>query len=265
MGSSEFFAPPKWTNSTDSDKRKLISWKSKLTEELLPRKSSGLKANLSKKSPSVRFSTRTRWLIPLPSPEVREPLVLSRDSVLTDFQERPIEVSERLPVSVLGIHLPLSGLLLELVIKVTSIEPKSTKRSTELELVQLEVLLTTPPLIKIQTIRTSPQLVDSLTTVLSMKISSCLEVLLWDQERELSPLEKLCFHKPLPSPHSSLRSSSSIPPPRSVTVNSKPSKRSISSQDLLSPSHCPKKFSRKSEFEITICATIILFFPAYEF
>merc|ERR1719163_965845 len=106
------------------------------------------------------------------SPEVREPPVLSRDSVLTDSQERPIEVSERLPVSVPGIHLPLSGLLLELVIKVTSIEPKSTKRSTELELVPLEEPSTTPPLTKIHMSRTSLQLVDSLTTVSSMRTSS---------------------------------------------------------------------------------------------
>merc|ERR1712070_78692 len=105
----------------DSDKRRLILWKSKLTEEPLPRR-----------------------LIPLPSLEEREPPVLSRDSVSTDFQERPIEVSERLPVSVLGIHLPLSGLLLELVIKVTSTELKSTKRYTELEPVLPEELPTTP-------------------------------------------------------------------------------------------------------------------------
>merc|ERR1712032_1126006 len=42
-------------------------------------------------------------------------------------------------VSVHGIHLPLSGLLLELVTSVITTEPRSTRRSTELELVLIPV------------------------------------------------------------------------------------------------------------------------------
>merc|ERR1712153_137948 len=116
------------------------------TEETPPRRSNGLHPSSSKKSLSEKSSPRTRWLIPLLLPEVREPPVLSRDSVSTDFQER-----------------------------------------------------------------------------------------------ELLPLERLCFHKPLPSPPSSPRSNSSIPPPRSVTVNSKPSKRRKNSWDHLPPSKRPSE------------------------
>merc|ERR1712039_1072727 len=76
-----------------------------------------------------------------------------------------------------GIHLPLSGLSAEVVIKVTSTEPTSTRRSTELVRVPSEEPRTTPLPIKTQMSRTLPQSVASHTTVLSTRTSSSLRAL----------------------------------------------------------------------------------------
>merc|ERR1712167_368998 len=120
---------PLKSRSASSDKERPISWKSKLTVEMSPPRLTGLPPNSKTKSLSVKFSRTTKWSIPSPSPEVRELKVSSRDSESPDFQERPEEVSERLLVSVPGIHQQSSGLLLELVTSDTTTELNSTKRS----------------------------------------------------------------------------------------------------------------------------------------
>merc|ERR1711865_443686 len=179
--------------------------------------------------PSVPSSPKTRWSILFPSPEVKVPPVLSRDSVSTDSQESPIEVSERSLVSVPGIHLLSSGQSLELVTLVTITELRSTRRSTESLRESSEVSRTTPPPSKTHTRRTSPQSVDSHITVSSTRITCSSRVPSWVQERDKSPSERVCIHQPTPSPPSQSRSNSSILLPRSVTVNSRPSTRRTSS------------------------------------
>merc|ERR1712127_219357 len=206
------------------------------TEETLPPRLTGLSPNSKEKSPSVRSSKTMRWLILSPLPEVKEPKVSSRDSASLDFQERLEEVSERSLVSVPGIHLQSSGLSPELVISVTIIEPTSTKRSTELVKVLSEVSTTMLPPKLTLTPRTSPQSVDSHITVSSTKISSSSRVESADQERDKSPSERLCSHKPAPSLTSNSKLNLSIPLPRSVTVNSRLPKRKTSSSDHLPPS-----------------------------
>merc|ERR1712166_1182940 len=197
-----------------SEERSAILWKSKSMVETLLLRLHGLNLNSRVKSPSERFSKTTRWLILSPLPEVRVLKVLSRDSVSLDFQERLEEVSERSLVLVPGIHLQSSGLLLELVISVTSIELTSTKRSTELVKVLSEVSTTTPLPKLMLTPRTSPHSVDSHITVSLTKISSSLKVESVDQERDKSPLERLFSHKLLPSLPSNSKLNSSISLPR---------------------------------------------------
>merc|ERR1712127_957007 len=206
------------------------------TEETLPPRLTGLSPNSKEKSPSVRSSKTTRWLILSPLPEVRELKVSSRDSVSLDFQERLEEVSERSLVSVPGIHLQSSGLSPELVTSVTITELTSTTRSTELVKVPLEVSTTTLLPKLMPTPRTLPQSVDSHITVLLTKISSSSRVESADQERDKSPSERLFSHKPVLSPTSNSRSNSSIPLPRLVTVNSRPQRRKTNSSDHLLPS-----------------------------
>merc|ERR1712166_915120 len=218
------------------ERRRLTSWKSKLTVVTLVPKLTGLSPNSRVKSPSERFSKTMRWLILSPLPEVRELKVSSRDSVSLDFQERLEEVSERSLVLVPGIHLQSSGLSPELVISVTSIELTLTKRSTELVKVPSEVSTTTLPPKLMPTPRISPQSVDSHITVSSTKISSSSRVESADQERDKSPSERLFSHKPVLSPTSNLRLNLSIPLPRSVTVNSRPQRRKTNSSDHLLPS-----------------------------
>merc|ERR1711908_6334 len=165
-----------------------------------------------------------------------EPAVLSRDSVLTDFQERLTEVSERLLVLVHGIHLPLSGLLPELVTSVTTTELRSTRRSTELVLVLMAVLTTTLRPRWTQMSRTLPHWVVSLTTVSLTRTSLSSRVVLWAQERDKLLSESLsCSQLPHGIPIRSI-SSSSIPPPRSVTVSTRPLPRRTNSSVHLPPS-----------------------------
>merc|ERR1712166_587125 len=241
--SLESLLPLKLRNAS-LERRRLTSWKSKLTVVTSPLRSTGLSPNSKEKSPSVKFSKTMRWLILSPSPEVKVPKVSSRDSVSPDFQERLEEVSERSLVLVPGIHLQSSGLSPELVISVTSIELTLTPRSTESVKVPLEVSTTTLLPKLMLTPRTSPQSVDSHITVLLTRISSLLRVESADQERDKSPSERLFSHKLAPSLTSSSRLNLSIPLPRSVTVNSRPQRRKTSSSDHLPP-------SKRSDLKIT--------------
>src|SRR6185436_3153163 len=125
------------------------------------------------------------------SPRVTVLLVSSRDSVLPDSLERLTEVSERLVVLVLGIHLQSSGLLPELVNMVTITELKSTRRSTELVLVLTEVLRITPPLRLMLLKRTLLLSEVSLTTVLSTTTTSWLRVALLVLRRDSLPSERV--------------------------------------------------------------------------
>ncbi|GMF11342.1 unnamed protein product [[Candida] boidinii] len=67
--------------------------------------------------------------------------VLLTDGVLRNYQERPIEVLEKLPVLVLGIHLTSNGLLPELVKEVTTTEPLLTTRFSELVKLVMKLLV----------------------------------------------------------------------------------------------------------------------------
>merc|ERR1711965_442282 len=91
--------------------------------------------------------------------------------------------------------------------------------------------------------RTLPQSVDSHITVLLTKISSSSEVESVDQERDKLPSERLFSHKPVPMPTLSLRSNSSIPLPRLVTVNSRPQRRKTNSSVHLPPKPRPSDSS----------------------
>merc|ERR1712086_954733 len=101
----------------------------------------------------------------------------------------------------------------------------------ELVKVPLEVSTTMLPPKLMLTPRTSPHSVDSHITVSLTRISFSLKVVSVDQERDKSLLERLFSHKLLPSLLSNSKLNSSIPLPRLVTVNSRLSKRRISSSD----------------------------------
>merc|ERR1712046_269521 len=215
-------SPPLKLRSVSSDKRSATLWKFKLTVvSLLPRRLIGLSPSSSLRLPSLKFSKRTRWLTLLPSLVVTELRVSSEELVYPDFLENLTEVFVKSDVLVLGIHLLLSGPLLVLVTSVITTEPNLTRRSITSVKVQLETLTTTLPLRLIPMPRTLPQLVDSPTTVLSMKTSSSSEVVLWALERDKSPLESLSSSLTSLSTTLSLRSNSLILLPRLVTVNSK--------------------------------------------
>jgi len=110
------------------------------------------------------------------SPRVRELKVSSKDSVPKNSEERLTEVFARLLVSVPGIQLPSSGQSHAQVNKVTTPVLKSTKRSTVLALVQLEVLPTMLQLKQMLLRRISLLSVVSPSTVLSTTTTSSSEV-----------------------------------------------------------------------------------------
>lgn len=152
----------------------------------MPRRSTGLSTSSNKRFQLVRSSKLTKLLIPLVLPRVKVTKVLFKDSVPRSSRERLTEVSERLPVLVLGIPLPSNGRSPELVNKVITHVPKSTRRSTVLVLVKSAVLPTMPPLLLMQLRRTSPPWVVSPTTVRLPKITSSSEVKLWEPRSEQS-------------------------------------------------------------------------------
>ena len=95
------------------------------------KKLTGLNLNSNKKLKLERSLLTTRTLTSAESLKEAVPLESSRDGKSPNFPERLTEVSERSPVSVLGILPTSSGLLPVLVRTVTSTEPNSTIRSTE--------------------------------------------------------------------------------------------------------------------------------------
>merc|ERR1711935_596405 len=130
--------------------------------------------------------------------EVIDVIGVTRGTDARDSRENLTEVSERSDVSEPGIPLPLSGLLDVVVVWVTTLEPKSTRRSTELLPVPSEVLPTTLPPKPMPSRRTSPLWVDSLTTEKLTKISSSSRVELWDLARDLSLSESPSSPPPRP-------------------------------------------------------------------
>merc|ERR1712166_1493970 len=138
--SSEFFAPPRSASSA-SDRTRTISWKSRLTVVMSLPRSSGLRLISSRRSTLLTSSLTTSALTPSVLPEVKVCRVLSRDTDARDSRENLTEVLERSDVSEPGIPLPSSGPLEDVVVWVTTPEPKSTRRSTEL----LPVRFVEPP------------------------------------------------------------------------------------------------------------------------
>lgn len=132
------------------------------------------------------------------------------------------EVSEKSDVSVLGIPPVLLGPSLVLVKKVSSTEPKLTRKFIESVKVKEEELKTMLPPKSISLKRTLPQWVDSLITVLLEKTSSSSRdaalVLKRDSSFSVNPWPQL------PAENTSNQSTlnSSIPHPNSATVVSKP-------------------------------------------
>ena len=93
-----------------------------------------LLTNISnKKFVSIKFLIKINLLMLLVLLKVRDLKVLFLDGVLDIFKKNHIEVTEKQDVLVLGIHLVLHGLLLELVKMVTSIELKLIKKYIEWE------------------------------------------------------------------------------------------------------------------------------------
>lgn len=82
---------------------------------------------------SIKFLIKINLLMLLVLLKVRDLKVLFLDGVLDIFKKNHIEVTEKQDVLVLGIHLVLHGLLLELVKMVTSIELKLIKKYIEWE------------------------------------------------------------------------------------------------------------------------------------
>lgn len=162
---SVFFALLKSASSTFA-KLSHTLWKSKLMEVTLPRRLTGLSPNSSRKSLLVKSSKTMNVLTQSVLLKAKEPKVLSRDLVSTDFLVRLTEVFVRSLVSVLGTPLLSNGQLLAVVSSVTTAVPKSTRRSIESVLVPAEELPTTLLLMLMQLRRTSHLSVDSLTTVL---------------------------------------------------------------------------------------------------
>lgn len=93
-----------------------------------------LLTNISnKKFVSIKFLIKINLLMLLVLLKVRDLKVLFLDGVLDIFKKNHIEVTEKQDVLVLGIHLVLHGLLLELVKMVISIELKLIKKYIEWE------------------------------------------------------------------------------------------------------------------------------------
>jgi hypothetical protein len=105
--------------------------KSKLMEDPLRIKLNLDMDSLKKKLPLIKSLRTLRPLMFLVLPKVKDSAVLLRDLDARNFQERLIEVLEKLDVSDHGIHLESNGLLLELVKWVTIIELNRIKKSIE--------------------------------------------------------------------------------------------------------------------------------------
>ena len=118
-----------------SVKRRPISLKSKSMVVPSLTRSNGARITSKRKLPSTPSSPRTKWLIALVSPRVAVTTVSPQDGTQRNSQEKLTRVSARSPVLVHGIHLVSPSLLPDLVKRVTTTVPKSTRRSTESELV----------------------------------------------------------------------------------------------------------------------------------
>merc|ERR1711957_836028 len=120
------------------------------------------------------------------------------DTDARDSRENLTEVSARLDVSEPGIPLPSSGRSEDAVVWVTTPEPRSTRRSTELLPESSAVPPTTLPAKLMPSRRTSPPWVDSLTTERSTKTSSSSREELWDPARDPSSSESPSTPPPRP-------------------------------------------------------------------
>merc|ERR1712160_171993 len=123
--------------------------------------------------------------------------VLLRDTDARDSRENLTEVSARLDVSEPGIPLPSSGRSEDAVVWVTTPEPRSTRRSTEL----------------------LPER--------STKTSSSSREELWDPARDPSSSESPSTPPPRPGKPSNSILNSSTPPPSTDTEDSRPSRRRL--------------------------------------
>merc|ERR1711957_844729 len=160
-------------------------------------------------------------------PAVRECRVLLRDTDARDSRENLTEVSARLDVSEPGIPLPSSGRSEDAVVWVTTPEPRSTRRSTELLPESSAVPPTTLPAKLMPSRRTSPPWVDSLTTERSTKTSSSSREELWDPARDPSSSESPSTPPPRPGKPSNSILNSLTPPPSTDTEDSRPSRRRL--------------------------------------
>ncbi len=113
--------------------RRLTSMKSKLMVEALRIRSSLDIPSLRRKSQLTKSLRTSRPLMSSEPLRVRDSVVSLKDSELKSYQERLIEVLEKLVVLDHGIHLESNGLLLELVNLGTIIELTRIRRSIELE------------------------------------------------------------------------------------------------------------------------------------
>merc|ERR1711865_197707 len=158
-----------------SSRKKPISSSFKSTVATPPPKSTSAKVSLNNRSQSPPSSPPTITPIASESPKVTDEKVSPVDGVPRNFPEKLIEVSERSPVSEPGIHREYRTPLLEEDKKVTIIELRSTRRSTDSAPATkpktvLSTSTTVPPRL-ISPRNPSIQLVASLITVRSRTIS----------------------------------------------------------------------------------------------
>ncbi len=162
--------------------KKPMFMKSKSMEDPLRIKLSLDMVSLKRKLLLIKSLRTLKPLMSLVLLKVRDSVVLLRDLVVRNFQERLTEVLEKLDVLDHGIHLESNGLLPELVKWVITIELSRIRKSIELvkDLILLMLLLT---LILLK--RLSPQWEDSLDMEKSKMISYYLKDVVLDQSRDL--------------------------------------------------------------------------------
>jgi len=200
----------------------------------LPQRSTSDTQSSSRRSRFLKSLSSQSALTPLELQEVRELKVSSRDSEFLVFKDALIEVSARLPVSELGIHLQSNGLLLVLVNSVTTPELSLTRRFTALVLVpslrMLPTMLCARPMPLRRILHHS---VDSLIMAKSTRTSFSSRVASWVLERDHLSSENRSSLQPNRGRPRKSTLSSSIPHPKWAMVASRPQRRRTRSSDLL--------------------------------
>merc|ERR1711934_642484 len=214
--------------SSHSSRRKPTSSSFKSTVATPPPKSTSAKVSLNSRSQSPASSPPTTTPTASESPKVTVEKVSPADGVPRNSHEKPIEVSERSPVSEPGTHPEFPTPSLEEVRKVTTTELKSTRKSTD----------------------------SARDTKPKTERSTSSKVPAWESESDQSSSENHFSSTTNEKIWNRLTSNPSIPPPNSDTVDFRPSKKRGSSWDhsrrkslLPSVSTTKQLFENKASFK----------------